>query len=91
MSQIHLLLVFLPPYLRGITDLAVYYNKSPEQNHEIEHMLLFEKLLLAIAVLMQICNILVKDRSLIKMETSPILLETYLNFMGADLAPTRKL
>lgn len=54
-------------------------------------MLLFEKLLLAIATLMQICNILVKDRFLIKMEISPILLETYLNFTGADLAPTGKL
>lgn len=53
-------------------------------------MLLFEKLLLAIATLMQICNILVKDRFLIKMEISPILLETYLNFTGADLAPTGK-
>lgn len=53
-------------------------------------MLLLEKLLLAIAVLMQICNILVKDRHLIKLEISPILFETYLNFMGADLAPTKK-
>lgn len=53
-------------------------------------MLLFEKLLLAIAILMQICNTLVKGKFLIKTEISPILFETYLNFMGADLAPTKK-
>lgn len=52
-------------------------------------MLLFEKLLLAVAIPMQICNILVKDRFLIKSEIFPILLETYLNFIGADLALTK--
>lgn len=53
-------------------------------------MLLFEKLLLAVAIPMQICSILVKDRFLIKSEIFPILLETYLNFMGAALALTKK-
>lgn len=53
-------------------------------------MLLFEKLLLAVAIPMQIFNILVKDRFLIKTEIFPILLETYVNFTGADLALTKK-
>lgn len=53
-------------------------------------MFLFEKLLLLIAIFMQICNILVIDRFLIKKEVSPILFETYLNSMGADLAPAKK-
>lgn len=52
-------------------------------------MLLFEKLLLAVAIPMQIFNILVKDRFLIKTEIFPILLETYVNFTGADLALTK--
>lgn len=52
-------------------------------------MLLFEKLLVAIAIPMQICNILVKNRFLIKMGIFPILIETYSNFMGAYLAPMK--
>lgn len=53
-------------------------------------MFLFEKLLLAIAILTQICNILVIHRFLIKKEISPILFETSLISMDADLAPTKK-
>lgn len=43
-------------------------------------MLLFEKLLLAIAILMQICNILVKDRRNFHFYQESILFETNLNF-----------
>lgn len=64
--------------------------KSRTIKNKIKQMLLFEKLLLAIAIPMQICNILVKDRLLVKKEIFPILFETYLNFISTDLAPTKK-